>query len=120
MSEYDGIPEIQDYIADGAIGCRMCGDSFERVVRSDGTVEKCEDCGDEQYNLYAANCDENGVLKSDKTVREADNEGVITFLLLRDAAFWKATPGSQEQAVYKAARDSAVAELRLRLKSHSN
>lgn len=41
----------EDHIADGAIGCRNCGDTWERSVSPDGTVAACEDCGDASYSL---------------------------------------------------------------------
>jgi hypothetical protein len=40
------------YIKDGAIGCRNCGDTWERAVSADGTVAPCEDCGDFSYSLH--------------------------------------------------------------------
>lgn len=45
--------KIADYISDRAIGCRNCGDTWERPVDEKGTVAACEDCGDKTYNLYA-------------------------------------------------------------------
>ena len=44
---------VSDYIRDGAIGCRNCGDTWERPVDNKGTVAACEDCGDPSYSLYA-------------------------------------------------------------------
>lgn len=46
-------PHVADAIADGAIGCRNCGDTWERPVSTDGVVAACEDCGDEAYSLTA-------------------------------------------------------------------
>lgn len=40
-----------DHVADGAVGCRNCGDTWERSVAPDGTVAPCEDCGDGSYSL---------------------------------------------------------------------
>lgn len=45
---------VLDHVTDKAIGCRNCGDTWEREVTPDGMVAPCEDCGDAAYSLIAA------------------------------------------------------------------
>ena len=44
---------LTNAITDGAIGCRNCGDTWERAVSASGEVAPCDDCGDGEYSLAA-------------------------------------------------------------------
>jgi hypothetical protein len=58
-------------------------------------------------------------IRSDEEARGADAEKLVGLLLLRQAVVTRAKAGaSPELPIYKAARDSAAAEVRFRLKEY--